>query len=58
MSMQSDSWFSRRSGTSEDPELTPTELIPAGADSGEHVQVDWRLVLVYLSLGVAALFLF
>ena len=58
MSIQSVSWSSRSHTADEDPELTSTDLIPAAADGGERVRVDWRLVLAYLSVGVAALFLF
>jgi hypothetical protein len=57
MSTQYDTRFSPSHLAGEDIDLASTELIPVAADGAERVRVDWRLVLAYLSVGVAALFL-
>jgi hypothetical protein len=38
-------------------DIPPNELLWTAPEAGEHVRLDWRLVLAYLAIAVAALLL-
>lgn len=40
-----------------DRDLQPTDVLTTAAEGAEHIRVDWRLVIAYLAIAVAALLL-
>lgn len=52
-----DSQVPTRRNTNQNIDLPATDILSAEVESAARVRVDWRLVVVYLTTGVAALLL-